>query len=241
MKITFIGSSHGVPEANRKCTCIMIEAGGNVYFVDMGTSAIDGLRARNIPVDAVKGIFITHMHGDHTNGLPQFVDLITWYFTSADPVICIPRLEAARIIGEWLDITMNEDKKEIRYRETAPGVVYDDGVLKVRAIPTKHIYKSFAYLVEADGKKVLFTGDLANPAIDFPTAALEEDPDLIICESAHFPASDYAPIFDEYKPKKVCITHYSDRFLGSVLTLCKQLNEKGITALRAEDNFEFHV
>ena len=100
MKITFIGSSHGVPEPNRKCTCIMIEAGGNVYFVDMGTSAIDGLRARNIPIDAVKGIFITHMHGDHTNGLIQFIDLITWYFTSCDPIVCLPRLEAARIIDE---------------------------------------------------------------------------------------------------------------------------------------------
>ena len=46
MKITFIGSSHGVPEAHRKCTCIMIEVGENVYFVDMGTSAIDALRTR---------------------------------------------------------------------------------------------------------------------------------------------------------------------------------------------------
>ena len=77
MKITFLGSSHGVPEANRKCSCIMIEVGENIYFVDMGTPSIDELRKRGKSVDAVKGVFITHMHGDHTDGLIQFVDLIT--------------------------------------------------------------------------------------------------------------------------------------------------------------------
>ena len=48
MKITFLGSSHGVPEAHRKCSCIMIEVGENIYFVDMGTPTIDELRKRGI-------------------------------------------------------------------------------------------------------------------------------------------------------------------------------------------------
>ena len=142
MKITFVGSSHGVPEAHRKCTCIMIEVGENVYFVDMGTSAIDALRTRGIDIDKVKGVFVTHMHGDHTNGLIQFVDLITWYFKTPDPVICLPMPEAAKVIDAWLEVTMNGAKKDIQYRETQPGVVFDDGVLKVTAIPTQHCRKS---------------------------------------------------------------------------------------------------
>ena len=80
MKITFVGSSHGVPEPHRQCSCTMIEVAGNTYFVDMGTCAINALRTRNIPVDSVKGIFLTHMHGDHSDGLIQFVDLLTWFF-----------------------------------------------------------------------------------------------------------------------------------------------------------------
>lgn len=87
MKITFLGASHGVPEANRRCSCTMVEVSGRYYFVDMGIMAIDELVTRGIPVDAVKGIFITHMHGDHTNGLFSFVDLITWYFKNVDPEI----------------------------------------------------------------------------------------------------------------------------------------------------------
>ncbi len=240
MKITFVGSSHGVPEPHRKCTCIMLEVGENVYFVDMGTSAMDALITRGISVDAVKGIFVTHMHGDHTNGLIQFVDLITWYFKTPDPVICLPIPDAAKVIDAWLDVTLNGVKKEIRYRETQPGVVFDDGVLKVTAIATQHCLKSYAYLVEAEGKTVLFTGDLKNPGVDFPDVS-GKTVDLVICETAHFPSTDYLPVFEKYDIKKVCVTHYSDRFLASVLSLCETLNEKGIPALRSMDDMELTV
>ena len=195
MKITFIGTSHGVPEPNRKCSCIMIETGKNVYFVDMGTSAIEALRTKGISIDAVKGVFITHMHGDHTNALPQFVDLLSWYFTTADPVICLPVPEAANAIQSWVRATLNEAERIIQYRETTPGVVFDDGVLKATAIPTQHCRKSYAYLIEAEGKSVLFAGDLRRPGIDFPAVDTDNPVDLAICESAHFPAMEYLPVF----------------------------------------------
>lgn len=241
MKITFIGSSHGVPEPNRKCTSIMIEAGENVYFIDMGTPAIDALRTRGISIDAVKGIFITHMHGDHTNGLIQFVDLITWYFKTPDPVICLPIPEAAKVINDWLKVCLNNECKEIRYRETLPGTIFDDGVLKVTAIPTQHCHKSYAYLVEAEGKSVLFTGDLKRPGIDFPAIAQERALDLVICESAHFPAMEYLPVFEKCDIQKVCVTHYSNKFLSSVLQLQQELTDKKIPMVIATDDLELTV
>ncbi|MBQ4619778.1 MAG: ribonuclease Z [Clostridia bacterium] len=240
MKITFVGSSHGVPEANRKCQSIMITEKGNTYFVDMGTSAIDALRKRNIEIDTVKGIFISHMHGDHTNGLIQFIDLITWYFKTPDPVVCLPDLEAARVIDDWLTVTMNGNKKEINYKKTENGCVFDDGILKVTAIATEHCPNSYAYLIECADKRVLITGDLRNPNIDFPDAG-DKMIDLVICESAHFAATEYEQVFPKYNIEKVCVTHYSDRFLGSVLELVKRLNEKGIGALRASDDLEIEV
>lgn len=241
MKITFIGSSHGVPEPNRKCSSILIEIGENAYFIDMGTPAIDALRTRGISIDAVKGIFITHMHGDHTNGLIQFIDLVTWYFKTPDPVICLPDLKAADVIESWLKTNLIEDLKTFQYRETKPGVVFDDGLLKVTAIATQHCKNSYAYLVEAEGKAVLFTGDLKRPGIDFPAIAREMPLDLVICESAHFPAMEYLPVFEQCDIRKVCVTHYSDTFLSSVLELKKTLLEKGTPALLATDNLELHV
>ena len=241
MKITIIGSSHGVPEANRKCSCIMVQVGGNVYYVDMGTSGIDPLRKRNIPVETVKGIFITHMHGDHINGLVEFVDLITWYFHDADPVVCLPNPDAGKIIDSWLDVTHNGCRKEIRYEKTHPGLVFDDGLLRVTAIPTRHDENSHAYLLEAEGKRVLITGDMKHPGVDFPTAALDKPLDLLIGEAAHFEAEEYLPVFEKCHIKKFCVTHYTDHFLPGVIHLCETLNSRGIKALRATDDLELTV
>ena len=53
MRITFLGASHGVPEAHRKCSCAMITLGAGQdavrYFVDMGVMAIDWMRTAGIP------------------------------------------------------------------------------------------------------------------------------------------------------------------------------------------------
>ena len=238
MKITFVGASHGVPEPDRKCSCIMIETGENIYFIDMGASSVEALRKRGKDINKVKGVFITHMHGDHINGLVQMVDLITWYFKTPDPVIVLPDTRAKEIIDDWLDVTMNGKKQTLRYEKTAPGVVFDDGVLKMTAYPTQHCPNSFAYLAEAEGKRVLFTGDLKNPKIDFPKEVLDEKTDLIICESAHFPATDYEEVFENKEIESVCVTHYSDRFLRDVVTLIEKLREKGISARRANDDLE---
>ena len=150
MKITFLGASHGVPEPNRRCSCAMIEVQGRIYFIDMGVMVIDELRTRGIPVESVEAVFLTHVHGDHTNGLIHFVDLCSWYFKNADPLICVPDMAMKQVIDAWLRVTLSHPR-DIRFQEIAPGVIYDDGLLKVTAIATQHCARSHAFLVVADG------------------------------------------------------------------------------------------
>ena len=239
MKITVVGSSHGVPEANRRCACFMIEINDNIYFVDMGTSAMDGLRKRGKPIENVKGIFITHMHGDHTNGLVQFVDLITWYFKKVDPVIVIPDPEAGRVIKDWLRVTLNGSEKDIEYRQTKEGLVFDDGILKVSAIATKHCAGSHAYVLEAEGKRVLFTGDLRNPSVDFPH--VHQPLDLMICECAHFPATDYLSVLEKLELNRICFTHYSPRYMSSLYEMEARMREHEMPMIIATDDLEINV
>ena len=239
MKITFLGTSHGVPEANRKCSCIMIEVGENIYFVDMGMPVVDELRTRGKSMAAVKGVFITHMHGDHTDGLLQFVDLITWYFKTPDPVIVLPDLAAANVISDWLKVTINGTEKDIQYRQTTAGVVFDDGMLKVTAIPTQHCPGSHAYVLEAEGKTVLCTGDLANPGRDFPY--VDKELDLMICESAHFPTTDYLPVLEKQAVKQLCVTHYSPKRMRTLYEMKAAMDERGLPMTIATDDLELNV
>ncbi len=208
MKITFLGASHGLPEANRRCSCTMIEVSGRYYFIDMGIMAIGDLVQRGIRVDDVQGIFITHMHGDHNNGLLHFVDLINWYYTSADPHIYLPKMEALEPMKGWLAVNGTR-WRERKFHQVEPGLLYDDGFLKVTAIATEHIEKSYAYLVEAEGRRVLFTGDLRHPAKDFPEIARERELDLAVCEAAHFQVEEYLPVLSQCSIQKVVINHWS--------------------------------
>ena len=222
MKITFIGASHGVPEPNRKCSCTMLEISGRYYFIDMGTPSIDHLVTAGIPVDAVKGIFITHMHGDHTNGLVSFIDLISWYFITADPTIFLPNIEGAKAIETWLKVTQSSPRA-LHYEEIQPGLIYDDGILKVSAIPTLHADRSYAFFLEAEGKAILFTGDLRHPDQDFPVMAKECETDLIVCESAHFNATDYLPHLQACKTKLIYVNHYQGKKIPSILQLAENI------------------
>jgi len=242
MKITIVGSSHGLPEGQRKCTTIMVEVGENVYFVDMGAPGADALADRGIPMEAVKGIFITHMHGDHTHGMIHFLDLITWYYKKADPVVYLPILEGAKAITAWIRATLNFHEREIKYRETKPGVVFDDGVIRMTAVPTKHVDRSYAYIMEAEGKTVVFSGDFAGPKVDFPVPDKNTRVDLLIGEGAHFDALDYVDALENCDVKRFCINHYAtDMRFAHVLELQRILNEKGLPTSIATDGMVINL
>ena len=237
MKITFLGASHGIPEPHRRCSCAMVTVGERIYFVDMGVMAICDLTDRGIPVEAVKGIFITHMHGDHTNGLIHFADLISWYYTGANPAIYLPLLAGKDVITDWIALSCHATRA-LDYRQVTEGCLYDDGVLKVTAVPTQHTKRSFSYRLEAEGKAVLFTGDMQRPHLDFP-ASLAGDADLIICEGAHFPATEYKPFLEQAAPKRVIVNHYAPWNIPHIMDLAKALPAMKITM--ANDGMEVNL
>lgn len=246
MRIVFLGTSHGVPEPNRRCSSTVIETGGSYYFVDMGTQAIEDLISKGIRPEKVKACFITHMHGDHTNGIVSFIDLCSWYFKNATPEIYLPgeTEKSVSAIAGWLECN-GVEMRDFKFGHVDDGFVYRDEKIKVSAFRTKHIDQSFSYLVEAEGKRIFFSGDLRSPLyLDSPTEdiAVEEFDkglDLAVLELAHFMATDkYLPLLkDRHNVKKVCINHYYEPRLASALELKKALPDQEITF--ASDGLEF--
>ena len=95
------------------------------------------------------------------------------------------------------------------------------------------------YLLEAEGKRVLFSGDLSTkgPQVDFPVSVLNQPLDLAVCEAAHFEATEYLPFFEgNGNLKQLCINHYSPRYLASALVLKNKLAD--LPVLLAQDGME---
>lgn len=246
MRITFFGSSHGLPETHRRCSCILLTVGEGEkavrYFIDMGCMAMEELSNRGIAPSSVRSIFITHKHGDHTNGLLSYVDLCSWYYRGHEFDICLPDIEQAEAIKTWVSSTGVTVRDDIHFHEVTDGFVYDDGLIRVSAYRTKHSTKSYAYLVEAEGKRVLFTGDLshAGPADDFPTQTAKDSPlDLVVCECAHFGAMSYAPIFKSIDVGRVIINHYAPGRVVSVYELIAEMKPTPVSM--ANDGLEIEL
>ena len=102
MRIIFFGTSHGVPEPHRRCSSYILEVEGRYYLIDMGANVTEELRRRGIPMEAVRLAICTHPHGDHTDGLIQFADLLNWYFKKADPLILLPDERLIGPLKAWL-------------------------------------------------------------------------------------------------------------------------------------------
>ncbi|MGI6238356.1 MAG: MBL fold metallo-hydrolase [Christensenellales bacterium] len=211
MNVTFLGTSHGVPEANRRCSCVLLTIAGARYVIDAGTPVMAALRSIQADVDSVKGVFLTHMHGDHSNGLIEFVDLCTWYFKSAKPLIHVPEIAARDAILNWMNLIHGRDCSEEmpEFRAVTPGAFYDDGVLRMTAIPNAHLSNrpSYSYLVEAEGKRLVFTGDLSADFADFPAAAFEKTCDLVVTEAAHCRLTSAVDIFRRVRTKQLYVSH----------------------------------
>ena len=215
MKITFVGTSHGVPSAQRYCTCIKLEAGGNTYFIDAGASIVDHMLRAGNEISSLRAVFTTHEHSDHTSGLFQIADLINWYYKTCSADFFFTEPELLKATESWIRCThptrlFNADR--VCFKLACEGVVYEDESIKVEYIKTKHTEHSYAILVTEGDKRVLFGGDLSGKLAgnDVPEV-IKESIDGFVCELAHFEFSTLAPYLDECKAKKVFFIHALER------------------------------
>lgn len=215
MKIRFLGTSHGLPEANRFCSSTMIEVNGAIYVIDVGGPLLDMLlKAGKTPLD-VKGIFITHAHADHMAGLYGFLDSVNWYYKQASMKIFMPEQKVCDLLSELLEFVGNRpvDTSRICWEIVQEGVFYEDEKIKITSFPTAHLKKlgrpSYGYCVEAEGKKVVFTGDLSQwlEEDDYPEVATSQETDMVICEFAHFTPEQIEVYMAKTKTKQFWFNH----------------------------------
>ncbi len=220
MKITFFGTSSGTARKNRRNTSIFFEIGEHKYIFDMGCNVVEDLHNRDLHCEQIDAVFISHMHGDHANGLIPFLGNIDRPSRlGADPLICLPppMEQTIKAFYAWRDCTAHREHRAYRFQEIEEGAFYDDGILKVTAYRTAHCWMSFSFLLEAEGKRVFFSGDFSRqPETEFPYEIMEQPLDLAICELGHFSAEKYQIIFAEKKPKQMYITHVSTKVAATI-------------------------
>ena len=215
MKITFLGTADVRPRVDAHVSATMIEIGDAVYLVDAGAPVTDLMLRYGRRADELRAVFTTHAHNDHVDGLFTLFSNSIYVYPKASYDVFMTEEPIANAFCDCIGTLYHKEfpKDRLRVHIAQEGVLYDDGILRATYIPVAYYegVPHFAILIEAEGRCVLFTGDMSQNLQDddFPRVAYERKTDLIVCEYAHSLIDILEPCMKQCRTELFCFNHYA--------------------------------
>ncbi len=239
MKITVLGSASGISMPGRGHASVALETGGALYLFDLGEPVGREMLARGLPIESLRTAFISHMHADHVGGLFQMVKNLHLYHNHPEYLPQVERItlalpeEAVEAVKAFFTATYSFPERmavEVNYLPVVEGPVYEDDCISVVAYPSTHLEgyrdflaenpqyrgprcEAFSYGIHAEGKRVLYSGDLGG--VD-DILGVVKGADALILEFGHLlPLEENLKRLRNLDMGRVILTHifpdYSDR------------------------------
>ena len=227
MRVTLLGTGSPVPSATRYGMSTLVQAGGHNLVFDAGRGATVRLTQAGVPIGQIDGVFITHYHSDHVNGLSDL--WMTGYVpafggregafnvygpTGVEALVAgLRQAHDDDIAVRVADGELERDTTEITAHEFAgEGVVFDQDGVTVTAFEVQHdpnnaIEPAMGYRVDYAGRSVLVSGDTVpnENVIEYGAGV-----DLLIHEVAEFEDTSALP--------QVYAHHTNPRQAGEIFT-----------------------
>ena len=205
LKATVCGS--GTPLRTKKVaqSCIMVEAGNDLYIVDVGDGSVANIQRWGINLNNLKATLITHLHSDHIADLPD-LNLISWVNRSREQNLTIFGPEGIETTIKGFNQAYFFDHKyrnEHHGDEQAPlgvdemvantigdeGVILSDNGLTITAFLVEHdpVTPAYGYRFDYKGRSILISGDTA-----YSTNLINyaKDVDLLFHEAISYEMTD---------------------------------------------------
>lgn len=194
MKISFHGAAQGVTGA-----CHLLESGQTKILVDcglfQGCDECADLNFEPFQFDpkTITALIVTHSHIDHIGRIPKLVRdgfRGAIYSTAATRDLARVMLDDALFFVERGGKALYEAADIEQALSQWTGVPYAEAVhiggVSIRLRNAGHILGSALVEIDAEGKKLLFTGDLGNaPSLLLPDPDVVRGVDYLIIESAY--------------------------------------------------------
>jgi ribonuclease Z len=168
-----LGTGTPNPAPDHSGPAVAIVSGETVYIVDSGPGVVRRAVQAGIEMNQLTRVFITHLHSDHTVGLPDLI------FTPAVAGRLAPieiygppgvRAMVENIMRAWredMDMRLHglepsvKEAYVVHVHEIKPGEVYRDASVRVTAFSVPHgSWKhAFGYRFDGGGKSIVISGD----------------------------------------------------------------------------------
>ena len=184
LHVGLCGAGSPMPDPTRAGPCVVVLAGQRLFVVDAGAGGTKNLALMNLPPGRVNGIFLTHFHSDHIDGLGELM-LQRWAngsWTTPVPVYGPTGVDQV-VAGFMAAYSLDRGYRIAHHGEKVvpPGgfggaphpfasgpdlpdvVLIDDGGLKVTAFPVHHnpVEPAVGYRFDYKGRSVVVSGDTA--------------------------------------------------------------------------------
>jgi len=157
IRITFLGTSAGIPSFTRNHPSIAIEYFGKDYFLylfDCGENTQLQLMKAGISFMKIDSIFITHWHADHFAGLIPLIQTMNMEGREKELKIFAP--EASKYLYHILSLYAYKPKFKIIPIDvnlsSEPIKIFENKFIEIYSIEVKHSVKSVAYAFKEKDK-----------------------------------------------------------------------------------------
>ena len=154
MKIKFLGTSSMVPTKDRNHTSILLTYNAENILIDCGEGTQRQLKIANINPCKITKILLTHIHGDHTLGLPGLIQTLGANNYQKTLEIYGPK-NTKNFINNILKTFHLENKIKLTTTEIDKRKFLETKEFYLEALPLKHSTYTLAYsFTEKDKRKI---------------------------------------------------------------------------------------
>ncbi|BBI35428.1 ribonuclease Z [Cohnella abietis] len=149
MELWFLGTSAGMPIANRNVTAIALQMPqnrGTFWMFDCGEGTQHQLLRSPFRLSRLEKLFITHLHGDHLFGLPGLLSSRS-SLGGTEPLDLYGPPGLREFIEATLRISETHLGYPLRIHEIEEGTVCEDDFFTVEAAKLDHRIDSFGYRI----------------------------------------------------------------------------------------------
>lgn len=200
LRVYVCGSASPLGLTDQAQACIAVVTPEHFYLIDSGVGSTDNINLLRLPMADLQGLLLTHFHSDHIAEIYE-VNLASWVQGRPAPLTVygpsgVDEVTEAVNAGYRLDRNYRtghhgEDLLPpalgvLRHETIAPGVILEDGDLKITAYVSEHppIEPAVGYRFDYRGRSVVISGD---SNITDETQRIADGADLLLHDALSLP------------------------------------------------------